>query len=432
MLEFEQDFYIGSFDIDTPNKEIDTLFSEILKEREEQTSGYYALPFENRALQDCEEFIQSRKKVLKKLKNLVVIGIGGSSLGLKAVDCLLRYKPLKKDTQQNITFRRPNIIFLEHTDALEIPHSLKNCKLKNTLFIAISKSGTTIETSSLLKYVIDRFGLLDSKKAKKHLAIITDTNSALEHFAKDENIACITIAPSVGGRFSVLSAIGILPLTLLGYDTCALLQGAQKFMELFFTRKEEHILYKALFLAKNHTKYPMTVLFSYSSIFKEFNAWFVQLWGESLGKIDKQGNNVGLSPIGLIGSIDQHSFLQLIVQGCADKSVSFLSLAPDSMPKDTPMIPQLSLTHLQSTDFVNGTKFAELLDKQRCATLKTLQAQNIPVDSIELQYLDEMSVGELIAYFELLTSATGCALQINTYDQPGVEFGKKRLRKMFK
>ena len=87
---------------------------------------------------------------------------------------------------------------------------------------------------------------------------------------------------------------------------------------------------------------------------------------------------------------------------------------------------------MQSTDFINKVKFCELLEKQKCATLETLQAQNIPVDSIELESLDEASVGGLIAYFELLTSATGCALEINTYDQPGVEFGKKRLRKMFK
>lgn len=427
MLTFKQDFYTDSFDMDNPSNEIEALFNEIMQERDEQISGYYALPFTNRALQDCEEFIQSRKKILKRLKNLVIVGIGGSSLGLKAIDCLLRHSPHITRT----TTTRPNLIFLEHTDALEIPNALKNCKLKNTLFIVISKSGTTIETSSLLKYVIERFALLDSKKAKKHLAIITDTDSALEHFAREENITYITIESNVGGRFSVLSAVGILPLTLLGYDTCALLQGAQTFMELFFTRKEEHILYKALFLAKNHTKYPMTVLFSYSSIFKEFNAWFVQLWGESLGKVDKQGNNVGLSPIGLIGSIDQHSFLQLIVQGRADKSVSFLSLCPYCMPKDTPIIPNMSLAHLQSTDFINGTKFAELLDKQRCATLATLQAQKIPTDCIELESLDEMNVGELIAYFMLLTSATGCALKIHTYDQPGVEFGKQRLRKMF-
>ncbi len=430
MLEFEQDFYIGSFDIDTPNKQIETLFAKILQEQEDQASGYYALPFSNRALQDCEEFIQSRKKILKNLKNLVIIGIGGSSLGLKAIDCLLRHKPHKNTHQHHDS--RPNLIFLEHTDALIIPHLLANCKRKNTLFIAISKSGTTIETSSLLKYVINEFNLLESHKTKKHLAIITDVDSALAHFAKEKDIAHITIAPNIGGRFSVLSAVGILPLRLLGYDTYALLQGAQSFMELFFARKEEHILYKALFLAKNHIQYPMSVLFSYSSIFKEFNAWFVQLWGESLGKIDKQGNNVGLSPIGLIGSIDQHSFLQLIVQGRADKSVSFLSLSPHAIPKDSPEIPNLSLPHLQSTDFINKVKFCELLEKQKCATLETLQAQNIPVDSIELESLDEASVGGLIAYFELLTSATGCALEINTYDQPGVEFGKKRLRKMFK
>ena len=474
MLSFQYDFY------DSCASCGDEIFAKVQRERENGISGYYALPFENRACEDLAGFISKNEELLTHIENIVLIGVGGSSLGAKAIHHLLRYLPPLSQSPQNQTHltnqsisensqhksqnqaggaecqshkKMPKIYFLEHTDALTVPHTLSKITLDSTLFIAISKSGGTIETASLLKYVVDRFCLLDSPKSKSHLLCITDEDSALQRFAQKEGVECISIAPSVGGRFSVLSAVGLVPLGLLGYDIAEMLRGAREFMERFFARKEEHILAKASFLAKNHKHYPITALFSYSSIFREFNAWFVQLWGESLGKIDKNGKRVGLSPVGLIGSIDQHSFLQLIIEGIADKTVTFLSIAPAALPS-SPKIPLLSLHSLESSDFVNGVDFAELLHRQRLATLQSLQNvqydgciaessneqssveskeifSKIPLDSIVLNELSERSVGALIAYFELLTSAVGCALDIDTYNQPGVELGKALLKKGF-
>ena len=479
MLSFGYDFYDSCASCYTCGDEI---FAKVQREREKGVSGYYALPFENRACEDLARFVSKNEELLTHIENLVLIGVGGSSLGAKAIHHLLRYAPLssqnpqtqaqstnqpasaksqtkstnqKKNGKATSHKKAPKIYFLEHTDALSVPHILSKITLDSTLFIAISKSGGTIETSSLLKYVIDRFCLLDSSEGKSHLLCITDEGSALQSFAKKEGVECISIAPSVGGRFSVLSAVGLVPLGLLGYDIAQILRGAREFMERFFARKEEHILAKASFLAKNYECYPITTLFSYSSIFREFNAWFVQLWGESLGKIDKEGKRVGLSPVGLIGSIDQHSFLQLIIEGRADKSVTFLCVSPTALPS-SPKIPLLSLHSLESSDFVNGVGFAELLDRQRLATFQSLEnlqyeraesniksskeqasvkpkeiLSKIPLDSIVLNELSERSVGALIAYFELLTSAVGCALDIDTYNQPGVELGKVLLKKGF-
>lgn len=481
MLSFGYDFYDSCASCYTYGDEI---FAKVQREREKGVSGYYALPFENRACEDLAGFVSRNEELLTHIENLVLIGVGGSSLGAKAIHHLLRYAPLSSQnpqTQSQSTNqpasakpqtkstnqgkngeatshkKAPKIHFLEHTDALSVPHILSKITLDSTLFIAISKSGGTIETSSLLKYVISRFCLLDSSEGKSHLLCITDEGSALQSFAKKEGVECISIAPSVGGRFSVLSAVGLVPLGLLGYDIAQILRGAREFMERFFARKEEHILTKASFLAKNYKCYPITTLFSYSSIFREFNAWFVQLWGESLGKIDKEGKRVGLSPVGLIGSIDQHSFLQLIIEGRADKTVTFLCVSPAALPS-SPKIPLLSLHSLESSDFVNGVEFAELLDRQRLATFQSLEnlqydslgaesniksskgqasvkskeiLSKIPLDSIVLNELSERSVGALIAYFELLTSAVGCALDIDTYNQPGVELGKVLLKKGF-
>ena len=155
----------------------------------------------------------------------------------------------------------------------------------------------------------------------------------------------------------------------------------------------------------------------------------MQLWGESLGKINASGEKVGLTPIALIGSIDQHSFLQLIVQGVRDKSVTFLSLNPAHSLR--PQIPNVKIPHLESTDFVNNQSFATLLHNQRLATMQTIENEGITTDCIEVMRLCEESVGILIAYFELLTSCVGNIFEIDTYNQPGVEFGKVRLKKLF-
>lgn len=438
MLVFSHNFYDNHADTKANNE----IFAKILDERENGVSGYYALPFENKACEDIARFCKHKKELLASIKNIVLIGIGGSSLGTKAIYHLLRYAQNSKESKQDFKTslkNPPKIIFLEHTDALSIPQDLSNISLDSTLFMAISKSGSTIETASLLKYVIARFDLLDSYQNKEHLLCITDEGSALQDFASKEGIECLTINPSVGGRFSVLSTVGLTPLALLGFDISEILRGAREFMEGFFARKEEHILTKASFFAKHYETYPITTVFSYSSIFKEFNAWFVQLWGESLGKIDSQGKAVGLSPVGLIGSIDQHSFLQLIIEGRADKSVTFLSLSKNALKNQNlitnpPKIPNLSLHSIESSDFVNGIDFSELLDRQRVATFETLERledREIPLDSIVLDELNEASVGALVVYFELLTSAVGVALGINTYDQPAVELGKKRLKDGF-
>ncbi|PAF52497.1 glucose-6-phosphate isomerase [Helicobacter sp. 13S00477-4] len=400
-------------------KALDNVFDIICMERQEKKSAYFELPFEKKALQDSINYIQQNQSFLKNIKNIVIIGIGGSSLGVKAIEGILSHLPCRKDIL---------LTFLEHTDPIEIEKSLIEIEMNNSLFLIISKSGTTIETSSLMKYVIERYSLLENLN-KTHLVFITDENSPLHFLAKDENINVLTIDKNIGGRFSVLSTVGIFPLMLLGYDVKALLKGAGDFEKRFFERKEEHLLKKAIFLAKNRDRFPINILFSYSSAFRDFNSWYVQLWGESLGKLDIYGKKVGLTPISLIGSIDQHSFLQLITQGLMDKTITFISLNRNKYTE--PIIPNIKLKYLESTDFVNKTSFAKLLNLQQIATMETIQNEGIPTDQIEIDELCEESIGKLIIYFELLTSCVGGIFNINSYDQPGVEFGKIRLREMF-
>ncbi len=406
------------FDFISNQQEQNDLFDRLIFEKEHQTSGYYNLPYDHRAIEDSINYMKHNDDIIRSLKYIVIIGIGGSSLGLKAIDTMLYHLSNRNGI---------SIKFLEHTDPLKIQKSLDKVELKNTLFIVISKSGMTIETTSLMKYCINRYNLLESSN-KKRLLVITDLDSLLDKWAKSQDIYSIKIDGNIGGRFSVLSSVGITPLMLLGYNVDFILKGARNFQDSFLRRSEEHILQKALFIANSNSTMPMNILFSYSSSFRDFNYWYVQLWGESLGKINKDSKKMGLTPISLIGSIDQHSFLQLILEGKRDKTITFLGINKDKY--NDIVIPNVELSGLDSTNFVNNIPFSRLLATQQLATMSVLQEEGIPTDSIQLDLLNEENVGSLIMYYELLTSSVGCIFNINTYNQPAVERGKRFLYKM--
>jgi glucose-6-phosphate isomerase len=170
------------------------------------------------------------------------------------------------------------------------------------------------------------------------------------------------------------------------------------------------------------------VLFSYANDLENLCKWYVQLWGESLGKINTQEKNVGLTPIGLIGSIDQHSFLQLLIEGPKDKTVTFVNIK--DFENDL-SIPDVSLKHIEKTDFINSNSFNTLINAQCDATRESLIQSGVAVDSIEFERICEGNIGTMIIYYELLTSLVGAMLRVNTYDQPGVELGKDILYKKF-
>ena len=315
---------------------------------------------------------------------------------------------------------------MENVDPVAIETALSDVILDETLFLVISKSGTTIETVSIAKYIIGRFGLLeDPEHLQRHIAVITDAGSPLESFAHANGMECFNIPGNVGGRFSVLSAVGLLPLHLAGFDIAALLEGAATLRRRILEEGETTLLEKAIFYNKHREVRSINVLFCYGSAFDAFNRWYVQLWGESLGKVDRENSHVGLTPVGLTGAVDQHSFLQLIMDGPLDKTVSFIRI--NHFESDL-VIPDISLNGLESTDYANGRRFEELINAECDATMQSVSEAGIPVDLLEMDQLDEFHVGNLLFYYELLTSLVGILEGVNTYDQPGVERGKKILR----
>ncbi|HHH20587.1 MAG TPA: glucose-6-phosphate isomerase [Nitratifractor sp.] len=384
------------------SKERKSLLEKIAKEQEE--IGYYKLPD-----QDTSAIVEYAQSLDKSIETVAVIGIGGSSLGAKAVYEFL--KPVKKLQRR--------LYFFESTDPINIESQLEKIDMEKCHVLVISKSGTTVETMAIFKYIYS----LDS--SSERYTFISEDGSKLDKFAKSVGINRFHLQESVGGRFSVLSVVGLLPLALSGVDIVALLQGAAKIKESFFNDGyiKELLVNKASFYAKNHAIYNINCLFAYSETMRYFIQWYVQLWGESLGK--KQRNsafNVGLTPIGLIGPKDQHSFLQLIMEGTRDKSITFIEIADFQNELE---IPDISLEYLEEMDLLNGVKFSELISMQSQSVLEALLEEgDIPIDEIIIDRVDEASMGELIYYYELLTSLVGELIDVNTYDQPGVEAGK--------
>jgi len=389
------------------DKEKRALLSAIEEERLEV--GYYNLPEQN-----IDDILSYADTFDEHIQNIVVLGIGGSSLGAKAIYEFL--KPVKDPIRK--------LYFFESTDPLNIMELLSKIDLTKSHFLVISKSGTTVETISIFKYLY----------VKQHdpslYTFVTDSGSALDAFAQEIGSKVFYLPAEVGGRFSVLSVVGLLPLALCGIEIASLLYGANKIKESFFNDGyiRESLLNKAIFYAKYHTTYNINCLFAYSETLRYFSEWYVQLWGESLGK--KQCNsafNVGVTPIGLIGPKDQHSFLQLIVEGTRDKSVTFIKI--DDFQNDL-KVPDISLPHLGSLDLLNGVTFHDLINMQSDAVIEALLAQgDIPLDEIIIERVSEECMGQLIYYFELLTSLVGQLINVNTYNQPGVESGKIILKK---
>jgi len=392
-------------------EKVSTAFDNIKNETKEV--GYYNLP-----MQDISSILEYCKSISSVVEHIAVIGIGGSSLGAKAVYEFL--KPVEKLTRK--------LYFFESTDPINIKNTLDAINLEKTHFLVISKSGTTVETFSIYKYILSKHADALS------YTFITDPGSDLEKYAKHINASVLHLPKNVGGRFSVLSVVGLIPLALCGVDIKSLLGGAESMNKSFFEEGylQDILLKKSLFYARNHAKYHINCIFAYSESLKYFCEWYVQLWGESLGK-KQLGSafNVGLTPIGLIGPKDQHSFLQLIMEGTRDKSVTFIKV--EDFEEDICIIPDITLPYLEELDTLNNLSFEKLINMQCDSVIEALEKEgDIPLDSISIPKMDAQNIGALIYYYELLTSLVGQLINVNTYDQPGVEAAKIILKEKLK
>lgn len=397
MINYQEHF------INTDENTIEKYKKLMNEEKNSGITGFYNLP------KNYDNILDNLKKCKENFKNknhFVVIGMGGSSAGAKAITSFLGVE---------------NIDYLDNISSRYFDNIYKKIDLDKTLFILISKSGNTIESISYFRILLDKLNI-SLNELSKHLIGICMKNTKMYDFLMQNNIWHFELSENVSGRFSVLSAVGIVPLYLAGVDTKALINGALDCKN--DEKTNSHIIKLAHTLStkmldKNY------VLFNYCEELRHFNEWFVQLVAESLGKY-KGDIRTGITPIALIGPKDQHSFLQLIIEGPKDKFVQFIRILPNP---NSPKIPNLKGLENLENQSINHT-LDELLFAQSKSCLDAIKAEGIEVSLIEIDGYSAYNIGYLIYYFELIVAACGLMMGINTYDQPGVESAKKLLKKL--
>lgn len=353
------------------------------------------------------------RDIQKKNKNLVVLGIGGSALGVSFLENTF-VSSLHKKPKTKVTV-------CDNIDSDSFVTLLDTLDLKKTVFNVISKSGGTSETITQMLIVIDR---LKRKKLDitKRLIITTTENNNLHNFAKEHGIETFLIPVGVGGRFSILSSVGLLPAVVMGIDIREMLAGARNILDNGKLNEVKNLAYTTAYINYSYLKKGKTSLVTmpYSDRLKLFPDFFAQLWAESLGKrYDRSGAEVyvGQNPIKTVGVTDQHSQLQLYSEGLQDKVIMFITVGKSHY--DEAVTDDYGFAkHLR------GVSLKELLDYEYQSTAYSLTSLDRPNYTLELDTIRESSVGELIMLCELMTAFMGEFMNINAYDQPGVELSK--------
>lgn len=385
-----------------------------------------------RDLPYVESYAKDVKAVAAEIKdgceNFVVLGIGGSALGNIALQTALNPYMYNMDENQR---KGPRLFVFDNVDPMQLGSFLDwvGDKLDKTIFNVISKSGRTAETAS--QFLVIREMLLEKLGAdgfQKQVVATTDANAGtMRKIADDAKLRTLVVPDGVGGRFSVLSPVGLLSAAICGIDIDALLAGAAKMDEL--CSKEDFFANPAAINAAinwhfyNRQK-PISVMMPYSYALKDLSDWYRQLWAESLGKTkDLQGHDVfvGPTPVKALGTTDQHSQVQLYREGPNDKLFTFLQVGEFSrdvtMGAEPKVAPEL--------DYLAGQKMSKLLNAEKLATEYALLHDKRPCMTVLFDRVDASAIGQFIYLFEVTTSIAGLLFGIDAYDQPAVELGKE-------
>lgn len=361
-----------------------------------------------------------------RFDNILVLGIGGSALGGIAVtEALLKpYWNLLSDEQRN---GLPKIFFLDNIDPDTIKGLLDVLDLEKTLVNVITKSGSTAETMSQFMIVKDLLEKELGDNYRYNIVATTDKKTGiLRQIAEQEGYKTFVVPDDVGGRFSVFSAVGLLPMALVGIDIDEVMNGikdmdlALKNTDIFENIAAQNALIHFLMDTKKGKN--LSVMMPYSSRLKYVSDWYVQLWAESLGKNkDKDGNDVhiGPTPIKALGATDQHSQIQLYNEGPNDKVINFIRVAKFDNNLEIPNIFEYT-----GIGYLGGKTINELINAEADSTRVALSDYSRPTITITLERVDGYNVAQLLYMLEVQTAIAGELYNINTFDQPGVEQAK--------
>lgn len=391
--------------------------------REKSESGRYGfphLPFQGKIISEVEKFAAGRRG---RFETVCLIGIGGSALGAWALDCALRgpHPVQKKHTGNN-----PRLVILDNVDPALVSAALDSMNPRRTMALVITKSGSTAESISTFLVVRDWLRKAVGKGGlAARVAVVTGPEPAegaapdLLQMARREGYPAFFVPPNVGGRFSVLSPVGLLPAAILGIDVRRLCAGAREMTGRCWKSdlEENPALLAALLhwlLLERHHK-TIQVAFSYSSLLWGLAFWFRQLWAESLGKEGR-----GQTPVAALGVTDQHSQAQLYLEGPNDKVISLWAAGAHRtirIPKD--------FSDLGSAGYLGGRTMGALFDAEQRATAAALARQGRPNCTFTLARVDGYHVGAFVQLMEFEVAFIGELMGIDAFTQPGVELGKR-------
>ncbi|NUU99370.1 glucose-6-phosphate isomerase [Marinitoga sp. 1154] len=402
-------------EINEYKEKIEKIISEILDEK----PGFIKLLENPKYLDkilDIQEWVQS-------FESFVVLGIGGSALGNIALQTTLN--PLNYNYMENR--KTPKIFIVDNVDPDFVASILDQINPHKTLFNVISKSGTTAEAMSnylIARGIIESYGL----DPKKHIIFTTDPeNGILRKIAKEEGIETLEIPQEVGGRFSVLTPVGLLSALAGGIDIIDLINGAKTMFEKVSNKNiyENPAALNALLHFLYYKKgYNISVMMPYSNKLLLLADWYRQLWAESLGKkynINGEVVNVGQTPVKALGATDQHSQVQLYNEGPDDKVVTFIKLEKFERDIKIPKIHE----EFSALSYLGGKTLSELLNTELFGTEYALTEHGKPNMKVVFPEINAFNVGQFFFVYEFQTAIMGKLLEINAYDQPGVELGKK-------
>ena len=363
-----------------------------------------------------EDDIKSLQKmaddIRRRFAHVLIVGAGGSGLSGRTLACL------------QSAFAKPSLHFLENIDPHAMGNLMEHMDAERTCVLVISKSGSTVETLSQFYVLLEHATkTLGAKKAAEHFIIITTPSSEnpMQAMADERGITVLPHADNIGGRFSILTNVGLLPAAIAGLDIAALRRGARDVVQQMdaatHPRDCAPALGAAIQVAHMQKNRNISVMLPYCERLSGFSSWYRQIWAESLGK-----NGKGSTPIRAVGTTDQHSQLQLYLDGPDDKLFQLVlqNRAGTGQPIPTPARADLA--------YMQGKTTGDIMAAEQKATFETLVAKARAVRVFTLDTLAEPQIGALLMHFMLEVIFTADLLGVNPFDQPAVEDGKRRAR----
>jgi len=345
--------------------------------------------------EEIEDYRRAVEELRKVSRKLVVVGIGGSSRGTRAI-------------HETVGKRDDRLEFIDNVDPNLLEKVLKELNWEESSFLFVSKSGKTLETVVAMNVIVEelrRRGL----EVGKRCAFVSDRGTPFEELAREFGCSFFPIPNRVGGRFSVLTPVGIVPSLFAGYGVEELLEGAAR-----VAKNPEKALKVAAAKYLNYGEgRKISVIMPYSSFMTEFTEWYVQLWAESLGKEGK-----GQTPLKAVGTSSQHSILQLFMDGPDDKVYQLIFVrnyhSDPALPGEPLVLP-----------FIGRKRVSEVMEAEYRGTVFALKSRKRPMVLMEVESLSERELGELFMTYMVATVAMGRLIGVNPYGQPAVEVGKR-------